>query len=284
MSAATCNALDAQVIAKTRANTTVTAAVYSGQSSFTRCVYEVKLQQVDLCLGEFWETDERRSITPFTSSIDMDTMLLVSMGRESLWLDDGSLLWVWAAPFSWQVWLTSLAMLMFSALMFNAVEYGYDDWGGGGGDDAHSKMHHGPWLLVYQFYQSLIGIWHRTPIRAGFYLDHEGHHFKGQEHAVSWAGRVVLYGYALFVFLMGTHYVAQCVKIYGKGAESPLPIKYYSDVAKRGGKVCLLSALYKTVEKRLPSENAKLLDAFGPVFEHLYEGSCIAALIGWCVG
>ena len=45
--------LGADVVALTRANFTAESkAVYKGASSFTRCVWEVKLGHVDLCVGE----------------------------------------------------------------------------------------------------------------------------------------------------------------------------------------------------------------------------------------
>ncbi len=77
--------------------------VYSGGSSYTRCVWEIKVGLVvsrvslvdsawsiqthmhnpqdssltshhtrqDICIGTFWETNERRKIVSFTSSFDV---------------------------------------------------------------------------------------------------------------------------------------------------------------------------------------------------------------------
>ncbi len=75
-------------------------SVYKGSSSFTRCVWEVSLGNVvsrnlpplaavrsadskrpwpqDLCVGDFWETQERRSIATFTTAIDVDRFMLVT--------------------------------------------------------------------------------------------------------------------------------------------------------------------------------------------------------------
>ena len=36
------------------------------------------LGTVDLCVGDFWETSERRRIAPMTASIDIDVFSLVS--------------------------------------------------------------------------------------------------------------------------------------------------------------------------------------------------------------
>ena len=167
--------MGAEVVVKTRANTTVTSQTYSGGSPFTRCVHEVKLGQVDLCIGEFWETSERRNLTAFTSTIDSDSMLLVSRPRSMRWLKDGSLLWVWADPFSWQVWVACLGTTILASLLFWAVELGYNDWPGAGGDDENIRSHRGLSALLHRFYLMLLGILHRSPIRAG--ITHESKSF-----------------------------------------------------------------------------------------------------------
>jgi hypothetical protein len=38
----------------------------------------VALGNVDLCVGDFWETAERRQLTTMTVSLDMDVFSLVS--------------------------------------------------------------------------------------------------------------------------------------------------------------------------------------------------------------
>lgn len=68
--------LGVNIVAMTRANFSAeSAAQYTGVSSFTRCVYEVKVGKVDLCVGDFWEMPERRRLAPFTSSVALDKSL-----------------------------------------------------------------------------------------------------------------------------------------------------------------------------------------------------------------
>ncbi len=77
------------------------SSVYKGSSPFTRCVWEVRLGNAvrfpptfpnvlsgvtlatpqDLCVGDFWETQERRSITSFTTAIAVDKFQLVTLLR-----------------------------------------------------------------------------------------------------------------------------------------------------------------------------------------------------------
>jgi len=70
------------VVAMTRANFSAEVyAKYKGGSSFTRCVYEIRLDNVDICVGNFWETAERRKLVPFSSQMFADTMRLVTVPR-----------------------------------------------------------------------------------------------------------------------------------------------------------------------------------------------------------
>ena len=97
------------IIAMTGANFTSStdpknpASVYHGASSFTRCVWEVHLGNAvrvtsrfspqrravsernpqDVCVGDFWETAERRAISTFSTVIGVDHFLLVSMAQTS---------------------------------------------------------------------------------------------------------------------------------------------------------------------------------------------------------
>jgi len=270
-----------EVIAKTKANTTVSTAVYSGPSSYTRCVYEVVLKQVDICVGDFWETAQRRSLTAFTASIDLDFMKLISMPQggsaaaldQSPWLDDNSLLYIWAGPFALEVWVVCLVMTVFSAIMLWLVEFGFSNWQDPGAKK--NKDHEGYWALPYKYYQSLLGTLHRPPLRAGKYKDN------CRENAISWAGRIVIYGYGVFVFFTSTHYMAQSMKIYSQGGpEKKMSSTSFADVPAAGKKMCLLDALYETVATKLPNANAYRLDDYGPVLEHVYKGRCDAAIVG----
>jgi hypothetical protein len=47
-------------------------------SSFTRCVYEIVYDKVDICIGDFWETTERRKLSSFTSALMQDTFRLIT--------------------------------------------------------------------------------------------------------------------------------------------------------------------------------------------------------------
>jgi hypothetical protein len=42
----------------------------------------VKLGHVDICVGDFWETTERRQLAPMTASMAIDIFQLVSRSTE----------------------------------------------------------------------------------------------------------------------------------------------------------------------------------------------------------
>jgi hypothetical protein len=79
-------------------------SVYKGASTFTRCVWEIYLGNAvsgkafiltggrdrfekphftergqDLCVGDFWESADRRALTTYTSPIYVDKFILVTM-------------------------------------------------------------------------------------------------------------------------------------------------------------------------------------------------------------
>mmetsp|Transcript_47617 Transcript_47617/g.115965 ORF Transcript_47617/g.115965 Transcript_47617/m.115965 type:complete len:201 (+) Transcript_47617:278-880(+) len=60
--------LGVNVVALTPANFSAESnAVYQGGSTYEQCIVEVELGNVDLCVGTFWETTERRTRVMFTT-------------------------------------------------------------------------------------------------------------------------------------------------------------------------------------------------------------------------
>jgi hypothetical protein len=182
------------VIAKTQANSTVPLSVYAGSSAYTRCVYEVKTQAVDVCIGNFWETAERRALVPFTTAIDVDKMYLISMPKGGLdavtkyspWLPDSSLLWTWTLPFEWEVWLASVVTILVAALSMWAVELGREQY-----REPGAKYFDGSWALPYKLWLAALGTLHRPPTCA-VVEEHASSDvnepFARPKQAVTWAG------------------------------------------------------------------------------------------------
>jgi hypothetical protein len=115
--------LELNVTLLTRANFSEESAQnFKGASSFTRCVWEVKLGKVDACIGDFWETPERRSLVSFTAAIDSDQFVLATLGvQASDSFSPDSLLSIFA-PFDRGLWAVQAAMIIVTALLIWFVE------------------------------------------------------------------------------------------------------------------------------------------------------------------
>jgi hypothetical protein len=280
--------MGATVIVKTGANQTIPVSM--SPSAMTRCAYEVKADAVDLCVGSIWETAERRNISAFTAMAAVDKMKLLTMpagGMDAVYAHrpfDVSMLWVWALPFTWKVWVCAGAMTILAAVMLWVVEYGYhrDLDGVYRLTSECSKPPEEPVnqdksaVLSNLFYASLLGVLHRPPIRPGTFRDFPN------DHIVSWGGRIVLYGYGIFVFLISSNYLAQWVKIWHSGGLPPhINFGAFDDVIEKNGIFCLLDPVYKEMAFKMPNKkNVLPLDAYGPVFEHLYKDRCQMAIVG----
>eukprot|EP00292_Cryptomonas_paramecium_P013196 CAMPEP_0113674476 /NCGR_PEP_ID=MMETSP0038_2-20120614/7436_1 /TAXON_ID=2898 /ORGANISM="Cryptomonas paramecium" /LENGTH=221 /DNA_ID=CAMNT_0000591053 /DNA_START=64 /DNA_END=726 /DNA_ORIENTATION=- /assembly_acc=CAM_ASM_000170 len=76
---------DDNIIAMTTVNFTSATdpknktSVYKGSSSYTRCVWEVNLGNIDMCVMDSWETMERRAIAQFTTALAVDRFKLITV-------------------------------------------------------------------------------------------------------------------------------------------------------------------------------------------------------------
>merc|ERR1712216_460850 len=70
------------VVALTRANfTEATLRDDALISSYTRCVYEIVDEKVDICVADFWETTSRRKLVQYTNAMEQDTQRLFTMPK-----------------------------------------------------------------------------------------------------------------------------------------------------------------------------------------------------------
>lgn len=129
------NNMGVKTIAKTRANfTQASADLYpSLVSSYTRCVYEIRAGNVDICVADFWETASRRKLVAYTAAFDQDTQRLVTMPKggaaaanpdQAFSIKDinAAAMTGWMRPFDIWVWLATLGFFIFGALICWAVE------------------------------------------------------------------------------------------------------------------------------------------------------------------
>jgi len=83
---------------------------YSPTSSFTACVHDVAIGQVDMCWGNFWPTATRRKLASFSSAIYQDSfhVFVPLSSKDESW---GAAFGRPFAPFSLELWLMIFAIL-----------------------------------------------------------------------------------------------------------------------------------------------------------------------------
>jgi len=248
-----------KAIAMTKANISLaTSPAYTGGSSYTRCAWEVKLGNVDLCVGDFWETSVRRDLVSFTTALDQDTMFLVTRAVKPEPFKTENILAIFK-PFEASVWLIILCMFIFGALALWFVEAPYNT------DELEGfRPGQGP-PNIEGLVQAL------TITTTGF--------VNLQLPASTWPARMVALGYGFFVFIAGSSYTASLASYMVSTSAQLGDVSTLTDVVMLDKKLCVLDTLPPGLitnqgVSRVPMDN------YGAMLEKLYLGGCIAAVVG----
>ena len=97
-------------------------------SSFTACAQDVADGIVDLCVGDYWTTEERLSMTTFTTGTLTDSFSVLS--RKQL-VDPETIshkLAMAGSPFSIELWMTCLAVCVATGIFYNVLRVGYKEY------------------------------------------------------------------------------------------------------------------------------------------------------------
>lgn len=88
-------------------------------SSYTACVHDVGLGNIDICVGSFWKTPERMIISRFTPDFSNDLMIVVvpNGGNPTLW----DLSTAPFAPFTRSAWMWIGGTLVYMSLAMNII-------------------------------------------------------------------------------------------------------------------------------------------------------------------
>eukprot|EP00960_Hanusia_phi_P062197 765087-Hanusia_phi.AAC.1 len=260
--------LGAKVIVKTKANfTSQSKALYDGPSSFTRCVYEVAVKNVDVCIGNFWETNERRRLATFTSSFDLDAMFLVSAPKNGVGsgstsdFNPSDLLAIFK-PFTPAVWGITVAFFFATAVFMWILEAGIDTV-----NENFSHEDDQRWSIS----GFLMSLW----------LSFMGYVGGSHAHtATRWPSRMILLGYGFLLYITVSSYTANLASFMVNKASVPSLINSIADTGKKGVNVCVLDAMATLLYNFVPQEQVVGFDVIGPAIEGIYSGRCGAVVIG----
>jgi len=252
--------LNMNVTTLTRANFSKEVyEVYKGGSSYTRCVWEVRLGNVDLCVGDFWETEQRRGIAPFASAMDSDVLKLgtLSLGSsEAIRLDSIF------DPFTPNVWAVNLVMIFVSAMCLWLVETttemnsDYED---------QLKAH-----VRLNWYQGM---------SKSLWMGMMGYVSGGAVNVTTtWPGRFIVLGFGWFVYISVSSYTANLASFMISQSSAIGLIDSYGDISDAAGNLCLLEAIEGMV--KTPGVGKVAFDDYIPAIEGLYDGKCLGVQVG----
>lgn len=97
-------------------------------SSFTACAQDVADGIVDLCVGDYWTTEERLSMTTFTTGTLTDTFSVLHRKQVNDPATFSSKLAMAGAPFSFELWMTCLAVVVATGICYNTLRVGYKEY------------------------------------------------------------------------------------------------------------------------------------------------------------
>ena len=258
----------------------------------------VKQGEADMCVGDFWETFERRALVSFSSPFADDYLQLVTTGIASdqfTWART----WKVFSPFSPAVWVTTFAWCLLAALFIFIAEHPEmlgehgelqtEDFSQQLGDDVFITLS-----------RPLAGIWRcmcRSVVHCGrrlhlvltlcvaalrsAQLAVMGLLMRTGLHApVRVGGQITFMGFALMLYWTAACHMAATINWYRPAKPDLDPrVASLAELSRTKGKLCALEALVDDIAPK-GIRNIKGLDSYGPVLEHLFLGNCDAALVG----
>ena len=266
--------LGVKVIAMTKANFSAAALNVSTASSFTRCVWDVKFGNADLCVGDFWETPERRNLTPFTAAIDSDAFNLFTLQNQSSIEPpfDPSMFLKIFEPFDNSVWLLCAVTIVVCTISKKIVLSSVTPQ-----KSRKTEAEEKPtcWGLSGALIQ---GVWETT-------MSFLGGEDAVVEESVNWPARFISVGLGIFVFIHVNSYTGSLAANYVSNNMVQLGnITSLQDIKSQGGKLCLYQSMAAAtspiISSVVPASQFILMDNYGPMLEQLVEGNCLGAVVG----
>lgn len=233
-------------------------------SLYTGCVHDIAIGHLDFCLGDFWDTGERRAMdVPFSGSVTYEGIYMVGRSERLQDWDFFTQMAVPFRPFSWDLWSLILVMLILAGISMALFEYHYDK-----SDFSHS------------------GSIFRSVIKS-IYLALSSFANAGVAYsAVTPSGRIVALGYALFILICIASFTANLASDLIRGEYKATRIRSIEDALNARKRICYVDTIAGPLEQRFPrlvSLGSPLLSAthFLENFTTAYEdGSCEYGIMG----
>jgi len=249
----------ASLVALTSANISAQAAAMSGSTNpYGACPYEILLGSVDVCLGDFWETEERRNLVAFTTPLDVNSMKLITTAVESSDFGPNRLFDIFL-PFTATVWGTMMGMFCFTAVLMWIVSVEENE------DFSFAETFPQPRGLVKGFWVAMMG------------------YLAGNQFATDkWSARLIVLGFSFFLAISIASYTANLASFMVLKPRAAGAVESLNDIVKRTKKVCTIDSISDMLT--VPGIRERVVEApngfMGSLFEQLHMGHCDAAIVG----
>jgi len=208
---------------------------FSPGSSFTACIHDIALNNTDVCVGNFWMTEQRQMISGFrfTASTYQDNFFLVTRRTEEAGNVLLSLDWLAGLPV--QPFTLGLWMLVLTALTF----MGFCKWliEGWENDEAFPSKDRS------------------SSIRRSIFFSFQSFFGNGdfKETPATGPGQIAYISLSLLVLVLLTAYLAQMTTILSRAEVHATEFLSLNNVVSKGGTVCCMNSLKDALKARHPS-------------------------------
>lgn len=233
-------------------------------SSYAACLKDISLGNIDLCVGDMWDTHDRRLIryTLFSGNVFSEDNYMVGPRRvqES---DEGffdNLAYHMRRPFrpfSWDLWGLIFVVTLVNGLAIAAFEFRREDSDFSAHSPAASVR-----KSIYLAFTSLLGA-------------------STSFNPVTPSGRIVSLGLGGFVLIVIASLTAETARFLIENTSSVQPVNNIEDALRLGHRICYPEGIHKSLEERFPTLKQKgELTAPKDTMKGIEDGKCDYAVIG----
>ena len=232
---------------------------------FDACIYDVALNNTDICVVDYWATDQRARVAPFTASVLEDQFYLVKVASD----DDHSLSFGAAVertfkPFTAGAWIMILANIVIYSILIYLIE----------------RCEQGEKL---QLHSEPDGESLNTSLFRGLLSFNGG---DSRHEVKSWSANLVNGAFGLMLMFTFTAYGANLATFLVASALKP-PISDLASALRAGNTICYQSVMAPVFRANYPelgpgSDLSRVIykDDATEMFASLNNGSCDFALVG----